>query len=183
MLSDFGCLKYCACHLQLMLKFVDFVGCRPPIIFGRGQKHFYIVGQERNGKVLVRAVVRNRVGSKRTGEWGYMGIMDRTFKEMEEMYRQIVKRFSKIELQEWRGEGAMIELSKQVGELAKQVMIKEKYYALEGDVPDVDERLGNEMADVIAQVMRLADHYGIDLEKAFVEAREDEDRYLKSRNM
>lgn len=109
--------------------------------------------------------------------------MDRTFKEMEEMYRQIVKRFSKIELQEWRGEGAMIELSKQVGELAKQVMIKEKYYALEGDVPDVDERLGNEMADVIAQVMRLADHYGIDLEKAFVKAREDEDRYLKSRNV
>ena len=56
----------------------------------------------------------------------------------------------------------MIELSKQVGELAKQVMIKEKYYALESDVCDVDERLGNEMADVIAQVMRLADFYKID---------------------
>ena len=77
----------------------------------------------------------------------------------------------------------MIELSKQVGELAKQVMIKEKFYALEGDVPDVDKRLENEMADVIAQVMRLADYYGIDLEEAFVEAREDEDRYLKSRNL
>ena len=59
----------------------------------------------------------------------------------------------------------MIELSKQVGELAKQVMIKEKYYALQGEVTDVDEKLGNEMADVIAQVMRLADHYQIDLEK------------------
>ena len=77
----------------------------------------------------------------------------------------------------------MIELSKQVGELAKQVMIKEKFYALEGDVPDVDKRLENEMADVIAQVMRLADYYGIDLGRAFVEAREDEDRYLKSRNL
>ena len=49
--------------------------------------------------------------------------------------------------------------------------------------PDVDGRLGNEMADVIAQVMRLADYYGIDLEKAFIEAREDEDRYLKSRGV
>lgn len=109
--------------------------------------------------------------------------MSRTFAEMQEMYRGVVTRFNKIELQEWKAEGAMIELSKQVGELAKQVMIKEKYYALEGNVPDVDERLGNEMADVIAQVMRLADYYKIDLERAFMEARADEDRYLKSRGV
>ena len=109
--------------------------------------------------------------------------MGKTFAEMEEMYREVVKRFQKIELQVWNAEGAMIELSKQVGELAKQVMIKEKYYALESDVCDVDERLGNEMADVIAQVMRLADYYKIDLEKAFIEAREDEDSYLKSRGV
>lgn len=115
--------------------------------------------------------------------------MEKTFKEMEKMYKGITERFRRIELKEWNAEGAMIELSKQVGELAKQVMIKEKYYALEStegghsDVNDVDARLGNEMADVIAQVMRLADFYKIDLEKAFVEAREDEDRYLKSRNV
>lgn len=54
---------------------------------------------------------------------------------------------------------------------------------MERNVADVDERLGNEMADVIAQVMRLADHYQIDLEKAFIEAREDEGRYLQSRNV
>ncbi len=107
--------------------------------------------------------------------------MGKTFAEMEEMYREVVRRFNKIELQEWNAEGTMIELSKQVGELAKQVMIKERYYALEGEASNVDERLGNEMADVIAQVMRLADFYKIDLEKAFIEAREDEDRYLKSR--
>nr|WP_296441371.1 MazG-like family protein [uncultured Acetatifactor sp.] len=77
----------------------------------------------------------------------------------------------------------MIELSKQVGELAKQVMIKERYYPLEGDVDAVDTRLGDEMAEVIAQVMRLADFCHIDLEKAFMEARADEDRYLKSRGV
>ena len=109
--------------------------------------------------------------------------MGKSFAEMQEMYKGIVKRFNKIELQDWKAEGAMIELSKQVGELAKQVMIKERYYALTGDVPDVDEKLGNEMADVIAQVMRLAEYYNIDLEKAFIEAREDEDRYLKSRGV
>lgn len=109
--------------------------------------------------------------------------MSRTFAEMEEMYKEVVRRFNKIELKEWNAEGAMIELSKQVGELAKQVMIKEKYYALENDVSDVDECLGNEMADVIAQVMRLADFYKINLEKAFIEAREDENRYLKTRGV
>lgn len=106
-----------------------------------------------------------------------------TFQQMQEMYRNVARRFSRIELRPWRAEGAMIELSKQVGELAKQVMIKEKFYALTDEVPDVDEKLGNEMADVIAQVMRLADHYGIDLEKAFIEAREDEARYLDSRGV
>jgi len=109
--------------------------------------------------------------------------MSKTFVEMQDMYREIVKRFNKIELQDWKAEGAMIELSKQVGVLAKQVMVKEKYYALTGEVTDVDERLGNEMADVIAQVMRLADYYGVDLEKAFIEAREDEERYLISRGV
>lgn len=109
--------------------------------------------------------------------------MGKTFAEMEEMYREVVKRFQKIELREWKAEGAMIELAKQVGELSKQVMIKEKYYALQGEVPDVDGCLGNEMANVIAQIMRLADYYKIDLEKAFIEAREDEDRYLKSRGV
>lgn len=109
--------------------------------------------------------------------------MGKTFAEMQEMYKGIVKRFNRIELQDWKAEGAMIELSKQVGELAKQVMIKEKYYALTGEVPDVDEKLGNEMADVIAQVMRLAEYYKIDLEKSFIEAREDEDHYLKSRGV
>lgn len=109
--------------------------------------------------------------------------MSMTFAEMQEMYKNVVKRFNKIELQEWKAEGAMMELSKQVGELAKQVMIKEKYYALTEDVPNVDERLGNEMADVIAQVIRLADYYQIDLEQAYIDAREDEDRYLISRGV
>jgi hypothetical protein len=35
-------------------------------------------------------------------------------------------------------------------------MIKERYYVLEGELLNVDKRLGNEMADVVAQMMRLA---------------------------
>ena len=39
------------------------------------------------------------------------------------------------------------------------------------------------MADVIAQIIRIALVYDIDLEKAFIEAREDEKRYLESREV
>ena len=109
--------------------------------------------------------------------------MSKTFREMQDMYREVVKRFRKIELQEWKAEGTMIELSKQVGELSKQVMLKEKYYAYTDDTAVVNAKLGNEMADVIAQVMRLSDYYGIDLEQAFIAAREDEDQYLRSRGV
>ena len=123
----------------------------------------------------IRKYIRKHAKGART--------MSKTFAEMQEMYRNIVKRFNKIELQEWKAAGAMIELSKQVGELAKQVMLKEKYYAFEGDEAEINERLGNEMADVIAQVMRLADYYNIDLEQAFIDAREDEDNYLTSRGV
>jgi len=109
--------------------------------------------------------------------------MGKTFSEMIEMYRDVVKRFNKIELNEWNAQGTMIELVKQVGELSKWVMYKEKYYAFEENEETVNMRLGNEMADVIAQVIRLADVYNIDLEKAYIEAREDEARYLDSRGV
>ncbi len=105
------------------------------------------------------------------------------FQNMQEMYMNIVHRFNKIEASEWKAHGTMIELTKQVGELAKQVMLKEKYYAFSDNDSVIDDRLGNEMADVIAQVIRLADYYEIDLEDAFIKARSDEDEYLKSRGV
>ena len=77
----------------------------------------------------------------------------------------------------------MIELTKQAGELARQVMLMEHYYAFEEDEAAVRTRLGNEMADVIAQLIRLSDYYGIDIEQAFVEARQDEDMYLRERGV
>ena len=39
--------------------------------------------------------------------------MSRTFAEMQQMYREVVERFSTIELKPWEAQGAMIELSKQ----------------------------------------------------------------------
>jgi hypothetical protein len=51
-----------------------------------------------------------------------------TFREAIELFRTVYQRFEKIEGRPWGIEGAMIELVKQVGELAKHVMIAEHYY-------------------------------------------------------
>ncbi len=51
-----------------------------------------------------------------------------TFREAIELFRKVYHRFEKIEGKPWGAEGAMIEIMKQVGELAKHVMIAENYY-------------------------------------------------------
>ncbi|WP_318064176.1 MazG-like family protein [Clostridium boliviensis] len=77
--------------------------------------------------------------------------------------------------------GATIELSKQVGDLAKLIMLKENYYATCVKKPDnLDEKIGDELADILGQVIRIADFYNIDLENAHKKARIGEDECLKS---
>ena len=106
-----------------------------------------------------------------------------SFREAIEMYRKIYKRFQEIEGKPWGAEGCMIELAKQVGDLSKHVMGQEHYYfEARKKLPGYEsgiEQIADELADIFAQVIRIADHYGIDLEKAHIKAREDEDRSLK----
>ncbi len=88
-----------------------------------------------------------------------------------------INRFEKIEGRPWGLEGAMIELSKQVGDLAKLVMVEEGYYFPGRYNSDV-ELIGDELADIFAAVIRIADHYEIDLAEAHVKAREAEEKSL-----
>lgn len=109
--------------------------------------------------------------------------MSLTFTQMQEMYMDVVGRFNPLELGDWKPEEAVIELSNYVGELAKKIIIREKYYKLTGKVTTEDEYLGDGMVEVISQLMRLADYYDVDLEKKFIEARVDDDKYLQSRGI
>lgn len=56
-------------------------------------------------------------------------------------------------------------------------------YAFTEDIETINSRLENELADVMAQLIRIAYIYNIDLEKAFIDARKEEDLYLKFRNV
>jgi NTP pyrophosphatase (non-canonical NTP hydrolase) len=72
----------------------------------------------------------------------------------------------------------MIELSKQVGDLAKRIMVRERYYLKQrGDHPDyatTTEDIGDELADIMLCLVRIADLYGIDLEESLLRARRNE---------
>ena len=69
-----------------------------------------------------------------------------------------------------------------IGELAKQVMVTERYYFAGRDkmagYETSKEIIGDELADIFAMVIRIADHYGIDLVEAHVRARQAEDAHL-----
>ncbi len=92
-------------------------------------------------------------------------------------YRDVYHRFEKIEGRPWGVEGAMIELAKQVGDLAKLVMVKEGYYFPERYKSNT-ELIGDELADIFAAVIRIADYYEIDLVEAHLLAREAEEDSL-----
>ena len=91
------------------------------------------------------------------------------FQEVIEKSLEAVREFEKVEKRKWGAEGAMMELSKQVGELSKNVMAFEGYYMAGRDfVPKYrasKEKIADELSDVLFMVIRIAEHYKIDLEK------------------
>jgi NTP pyrophosphatase (non-canonical NTP hydrolase) len=111
-----------------------------------------------------------------------------SFREAINLAEGIIKRFESVEGRKWGAEGALIELQKQVGELAKLIMVYERYYFQEIDKFDkkyesTKEKIGDELADIFYAIIRIAKHYGIDLEKSHIEARKDEDEFLKSKGV
>lgn len=94
-----------------------------------------------------------------------------TFREVIESIRDVVRQFEKIEGKPWGVEGAMIELSKQMGELSKLVMGAEHYYFPNRDKLDSQytvnkEKIGDELWDIFYALVRIADYYKIDLVEA-----------------
>lgn len=91
------------------------------------------------------------------------------FKEIVDKSLNVIKQFEEVEKKKWGVEGAMIELSKQVGELAKNVMMIEGYYMAGRDsLPEYKtskDKIADELSDVLFMVIRIADYYKIDIEK------------------
>jgi NTP pyrophosphatase (non-canonical NTP hydrolase) len=104
-----------------------------------------------------------------------------SFKEAIAQIHTVISRYQKAEGVPWGATGAMIELQKQVGELAKLIMLREKFYVESKDVEVSDVEVADELADVFYAITRIAKHYGIDLVKANHTARELEWKFLEKK--
>lgn len=102
--------------------------------------------------------------------------------------QKYIKRFEKIQGKQWGVEGAVIELAKQVGQLSALVMNREGYYFKDREKFDTkyistNDKIGDELADIMFAVVRIADHYNIDLVKTNKKTRELEDKFLKEKGV
>ena len=113
---------------------------------------------------------------------------EQSFNDALEQTRKSIQRFEKIEGKPWGVEGAVIELAKQVGQLSALIMNREGYYypgrEKEDDSYDsTTENIADELADIMFAVVRIADHYSIDLVATNVKTRADEDVFLKGKGV
>jgi NTP pyrophosphatase (non-canonical NTP hydrolase) len=108
--------------------------------------------------------------------------MTYTFQELAQINRQVAAAFDDHERRPWTLEIVMMELAKQVGDLSKAILTTEGYYLADRDSkPGYQagaDRVANELADILYCLMRIADHYQIDLAEAHVRARTAEWRYV-----
>ena len=113
---------------------------------------------------------------------------DQTFEDAISDIRKTISRFQKIEGKPWGVEGAVIELAKQVGQLSALVMNREGYYfsdreKLDAKYTATNDKIADELADIMFAVVRIADHYGIDLITTNIKTRKDEDEFLKTKGV
>lgn len=105
-----------------------------------------------------------------------------SFQELEQLTKRVIREFDQREQRPWGIEGSMMELTKQVGDLARHVMVFEKYYLKDRELDPQYKtdrgRVADELADILYCLIRIADHYKIDLEKAHLRARKRELQYL-----
>ena len=103
------------------------------------------------------------------------------FKEAIKLAEDIIERFKKVEGKPWNAEASVIELTKQIGHLANEIMKTEKYYPeiMRKDDSNQKEKIGDEIADILFSLIRIAKYYNIDLEEAHIKARKGENEFLK----
>lgn len=106
----------------------------------------------------------------------------RPFADLIAANRQVMDAFDAAERRPWTIEVTALELAKQVGDLSRRILSAEGYY-----LPDRDRRpeysahsedIGDELADILYCLIRISDHYRIDLESAHLAARRNEMRYF-----
>jgi NTP pyrophosphatase (non-canonical NTP hydrolase) len=106
-----------------------------------------------------------------------------TFQEILSQAKLLIKKYQNKEQRPWGVEGSMIELTKQMGDLAKRIMVYEKYYLKDRESNPTYQTTKNDIADELADIVwnciRLALNYDIDLEKSLLDMIKKSTKLLK----
>lgn len=85
--------------------------------------------------------------------------------ELIEKTREIIRLFKEVEPRAWGVEAMAVELTAETGTLADTIMIQEGYRRLRAG-GEID--LEDDIVDIMFMLIRIADHYGIDIEAAYL---------------
>lgn len=95
------------------------------------------------------------------------------FNELIKHTEKIILEFERREQKKWTPEIMLVELSKQMGEVSKQIMMLEKNYVPQrGNYREYEsskEKLGDELSDILFMLIRISKFYKINLEKAHLD--------------
>lgn len=90
------------------------------------------------------------------------------FKELSDRALAIREKYAELESKkygkEWTASQIMTGFVGDVGDLAKLTMAKDGVR----DIDEVDEKIAHELADCLWSILILANKYGVDLEKSFL---------------
>lgn len=99
---------------------------------------------------------------------------DARLSELIENTLLVYEKFNKLQRKDWTIESMIMELSKQVGDLAKRVMMFEKYYLSDRDTMPAystgKKEIGDELSDIFYCIVIIANYYKIDLGEAHMQA-------------
>jgi hypothetical protein len=96
-------------------------------------------------------------------------------KQAEEIRKKYEELNAKNGKEAWRIRDYAMGYVGDTGDLMKLVMAKENLR----DIPDVDEKLGHELADCLWSILVLANYYGIDLDKEFTKTMQIIDKRIE----
>ncbi len=106
----------------------------------------------------------------------------KTFAELVAVTRQVAAAFDTVDRRPWTVEVIVLELAKQVGDLTRRILAAEGYYLADregrAEYAASPADIGDELADILYCLIRIGDHYSIDLEAAHLKARRQEMYYI-----
>jgi NTP pyrophosphatase (non-canonical NTP hydrolase) len=101
------------------------------------------------------------------------------FRELVQRAMQIREQYAELEKsrygRSWTDEEIALGFMGDVGDLAKLILAREGVRA----IPDAEAKLAHELADCLWSVIVLAEHYSIDLEKAFMGTMDEIEVHIK----